>query len=162
MSNATCQVNCIEPEPDSDPECDRSGFTGLLATSVGIGIGIGIGVGLGLGLENRGEELVGIRADAARALGGILDDHLLVRFDAEERRKIARRPDGSSPLNVSGPRFEHLWPKDDFQTTPEAERSIAWTNWPMFTLGLVIRGHRDEEIQRILGGNVLRVIRANA
>jgi hypothetical protein len=54
-----------------------------------------------------------------------------------------------------------LWPRDDFQTTPEAERSIAWTNWPLFTLGLVMRGHRDEDIRKILGGNVLRVLRAS-
>jgi membrane dipeptidase len=84
------------------------------------------------------------------------------RFDVEERRKIAKRPDGSMPLNAAGPRWEHLWPQDNFKTTAEAERSIAWTNWPLFTLGLVMRGHRDEDIQKILGGNVLRVIRANA
>lgn len=84
------------------------------------------------------------------------------RFDAEERKKIAKRPDGTSPLNAAGPKFEHLWPKDNFQATPEAERSLAWTNWPIFTLGLVMRGHRDEDIQRILGGNVLRVLRANS
>jgi membrane dipeptidase len=84
------------------------------------------------------------------------------RFDAEERRKIPKRPDGSSPVNAAGPRWEHLWPRDDFQTTPEAERSLAWTNWPLFTLGLVMRGHRDDDVQKILGGNVLRVLRANA
>jgi membrane dipeptidase len=37
---------------------------------------------------------------------------------------------------------------------------MAWTNWPMFTVGLVQRGHRDDDIQKILGGNVLRVARA--
>ena len=83
------------------------------------------------------------------------------RFDAEERKKIVKRPDGTSPLSASGPKFEHLWPRDNFQSTPDAERSLAWTNWPLFTLGLVMRGHRDEDIQKILGGNVLRVLRAN-
>lgn len=89
------------------------------------------------------------------------DTSYVSRFDADERRKVKKRTDGSSPLGVAGPRWEHLWPRDDFETTPEAERSVAWTNWPLFTLGLVMRGHRDEDIQKILGQNVLRVVRAN-
>jgi membrane dipeptidase len=39
--------------------------------------------------------------------------------------------------------------------------SLAWSNWPLFTVGLVQRGHSDETIQKILGGNMLRVLRAN-
>lgn len=84
------------------------------------------------------------------------------RFDKEERAKIQRRPDGSSPLGGAGDRWEHLWPKDDYQTTPQAEQSIAWTNWPLFTLGMIMRGHSDDTIRKVLGGNVLRVLRANA
>ena len=38
--------------------------------------------------------------------------------------------------------------------------SLAWTNWPVFTVGLVQRGYSDEDIQKILGGNMLRVARA--
>jgi len=37
--------------------------------------------------------------------------------------------------------------------------SLAWTNWPLFTVGLVQRGHSDEVIRKILGGNVMRVAR---
>jgi len=83
------------------------------------------------------------------------------RFEKEERARVARRADGSSPLGGGGDRWEHLWPKDDYQTTIEAEQSIAWTNWPLYTLGLVMRGHSDDTIRKILGGNVLRVLRAN-
>lgn len=83
------------------------------------------------------------------------------RFDKEERAKIKRRTDGSSPLGGAGDRWEHLWPKDDFQAGPEAEQSIAWTNWPLFTLGMIQRGHSDDAIRQVLGGNVLRVLRAN-
>ncbi len=83
------------------------------------------------------------------------------RFEKEERAKLKRRPDGTSPLTGSSSRWEHLWPKDDFQTTLEAEQSIAWTNWPLFTLGLIQRGHSDDQIRQILGGNMLRVLRAN-
>jgi len=53
--------------------------------------------------------------------------------------------------------FRSLWPADDFRTTAEMTSSMAWTNWPLFTVGLVQRGHRDEVIRQILGGNVMRV-----
>ena len=39
-------------------------------------------------------------------------------------------------------------------------RTLAWTNWPLFTVGMVQRGHADADIRKILGGNVLRVARA--
>lgn len=55
--------------------------------------------------------------------------------------------------------FRSLWPKDDFVPTAQAAASIAWINWPLFTVGLVQRGYSDEEIRKILGGNVMRVCR---
>ncbi len=46
--------------------------------------------------------------------------------------------------------------------TDEASRgSLAWTNWPLYTVGLVQRGYSDQDIARILGGNLLRVLDAN-
>ena len=84
------------------------------------------------------------------------------RFEKEERLKIQRRSDGSSPLSGPADRWEHLWPKDDYQTTPQAEQSIAWTNWPLFTLGMIQRGHSDDTIRQVLGENMLRVLEANA
>ena len=84
------------------------------------------------------------------------------RFEKEERAKIPKRADGSSPFGRGGgDRWEHLWPKDNFETTPEMDQSIAWTNWPLFTLGMVMRGHSDEAIRLVLGGNVMRVLQAN-
>lgn len=38
--------------------------------------------------------------------------------------------------------------------------SLAWTNWPLITVGLVQRGYTDDAIRKIVGGNVLRVARA--
>lgn len=38
--------------------------------------------------------------------------------------------------------------------------SLAWTNWPLFTVGLVKMGLSDEDIGKILGGNLRRVLRA--
>ena len=39
------------------------------------------------------------------------------------------------------------------------QQSLAWTNWPLFTVGLVQRGYGEEDIRKILGGNILRVAR---
>lgn len=36
-------------------------------------------------------------------------------------------------------------------------RSLLWTNWPLFTVGLVQRGYSDDDIAKIIGGNFLRV-----
>jgi len=61
-------------------------------------------------------------------------------------------------------RWEALWPPDDPLKAPEwrqphQEQSLAWTNWPLFTVGLVQRGHSDEDIVNIVGGNIVRVAR---
>jgi len=62
------------------------------------------------------------------------------------------------------PRFESFWPADDPQYAPEWRHdhqrlSLDWINWPMFTVGLVQRGYADADIQKIIGGNMLRVAR---
>jgi len=56
-----------------------------------------------------------------------------------------------------------LWPKrpDGFVPRPEQRRSMAWTNWPLFAVGMAQRGLADDQIRAILGENVLRVARAN-
>ena len=72
--------------------------------------------------------------------------------DAESRKVPPRRP--------SRTRFAALWSEDDFVETPAMTRSLAWTNWPLFTVGMVQKGYSDETIRKILGGNVLRVCRA--
>lgn len=69
-----------------------------------------------------------------------------------ENKKVPPRP-------KSRTRWEALWPAEAFVTTPEARDSIAWTNWPLFTVGLVQRGFSDDDIQKIIGGNMLRVAR---
>lgn len=55
--------------------------------------------------------------------------------------------------------FRMLWPKDEYVTNSDAAKSIAWTNWPLFTVGLVQRGYSDDDIRKIIGGNVMRVAR---
>jgi len=43
---------------------------------------------------------------------------------------------------------------------PNRKRSLTWTNFPFITVGLVARGFSDEAIQKIMGGNFLRVLKA--
>lgn len=61
--------------------------------------------------------------------------------------------------------WENLWPDGTvlggpLWKKPEQTKSLAWTNYPLFTVGLVQRGYSEEEIRKILGGNVLRVAKA--
>ena len=67
--------------------------------------------------------------------------------------------DGCPDFPVYRPIWEQFWMPPG---VPEAERSkewsVNWLNWPMYTVGLVQRGFSDEEIQKIIGGNVRRVI----
>ncbi len=69
---------------------------------------------------------------------------------AAESRKVPRRP-------KTRPEFRSLWPQDDFKTTAAMTDSMAWTNWPLFTVGMVQRGYSDDRIRQVLGGNVMRV-----
>lgn len=104
-------------------------------------------------------------------LGRFLDhlDHVVKKFGSEHvaiGTDIAYSSQNSAAQQKLVPRgpkrrpeFRSLWPADDYRTTPEARASLAWTNWPLFTVGLVQRGYRDEQIRQILGENVLRVAR---
>ena len=56
--------------------------------------------------------------------------------------------------------WEALWPEDTYVETREMERSMAWTNWPLFTVGMVQMGYSDMVIQKILAGNIMRVAKA--
>lgn len=56
-------------------------------------------------------------------------------------------------------RFEALWPEGALGGNWPRAASLDWTNWPLFTVGLVQRGHSDEVIRKVLGENVLRVCR---
>ena len=56
--------------------------------------------------------------------------------------------------------WESFWCPTKEEKIPVSEEqfnSMAWGNWPLFTVGLVQRGFTDDEIRKIIGGNVLRV-----
>jgi len=64
------------------------------------------------------------------------------------------------PRKKARNRFASLWPKETLTASDSARESISWTNWPLFTVGLVQRGYRDEDVKKIIGGNVMRVAKA--
>lgn len=92
-------------------------------------------------------------------------DHVAIGTDVayRSRNEEAENKKIKGPgRGATEPRWGHLWPKDDTKLSPDGvPESLAWTNWPMFTVGLVQRGHSDDVIRKILGENVLRVWRAN-
>lgn len=75
------------------------------------------------------------------------------RANAAEARKIPAR-------RRTRVRFEYFWPPESRENVGQRRPSLDWTNWPLFTVGLVQRGYSDTDIQKIIGGNVLRVARA--
>ena len=88
-------------------------------------------------------------------------DHVAIGTDVA----YSSRPNGNNsiklpPRRKSRTRFAALWPKETLTATESARESIAWTNWPLFTVGLVQRGYRDEDVKKIIGGNVMRVAKA--
>ncbi len=60
-------------------------------------------------------------------------------------------------------RWRWLWQPGPTGSVPEykdeAYQTVAWTNWPCITVGLVQRGFSDDDIRKIIGENVLRVAR---
>jgi len=74
------------------------------------------------------------------------------------------------PEGISGyetPRFSAQWwgnwNEQNHPLPPSDEAaagSLAWTNWPLYTVGLVTRGYSDSDIEKIVGGNLMRVLDA--
>jgi membrane dipeptidase len=91
-------------------------------------------------------------------------DHVGIGTDVGHA-SLVRPADVKLPAQRPGRvRWEALWPPGSYNTgakDPRAAASTAWTNWPLFTVGLVQRGYSDADIQKIIGGNMLRVLAAN-
>jgi membrane dipeptidase len=90
-------------------------------------------------------------------------DHVAIGTDTSY---VTPWPDGlkgPAKTSYSGQWWGSWDPHRDHQSRPVGARdaSLFWTNWPLFTVGLVQRGYRDDDIRKILGGNLLRVLRAN-
>ncbi len=98
------------------------------------------------------------------AIKTIGEDHVAIGTDTNYvppyGEDIKPRPHG---------RFSEKWwgawwqQKRHASTGSEDHRygSLAWTNWPLITVGMVMRGYKEETIRKILGLNLLRVMKAN-
>jgi len=127
--------------------CDTGGLVGICSVSSFLGGAGHIGTFLDhidYVAKKFGVEHVAIGTDTAYES----------RNATAERARIPKRADDRRSV----PRWEALWPEGSL--AGRDDRSLAWTNWPLFTVGLVQRGYTDDAIQKILGGNVLRVARA--
>ena len=87
-------------------------------------------------------------------------EHVAIGTDvAYTSRNMAAESKKVPKTGATRPRWESFWPPGslDFGGEP---LSLAWTNWPLFTVGMVQRGYSDDDIRKVLGGNVMRVARA--
>jgi len=87
-------------------------------------------------------------------------DHVAIATDQGYRSRAAgaeygRIPKRQRPWTAE---WEGLWPVP-LASEPASEATMAWTNWPLFTVGLVKRGYSDRDIQKIIGGNALRMVK---
>lgn len=79
------------------------------------------------------------------------------KYNDEENKIVSEGVEKTASRN----RWAALWPEETpFILNPNMQKSMAWTNWPLFTVGLVQMGYSDEDIQKIIGLNALRVARA--
>ena len=107
----------------------------------------------------------------SRDINAFLDhiDYVARKFGADHVAIGTDNGISLAPVDLSGlslppgrPIWEQYWRDREKDLsceglTEEDSLTLAWTNWPLFTVGLVQRGYSDEEIKKIIGGNVLRV-----
>jgi membrane dipeptidase len=92
-------------------------------------------------------------------------DHVTIGTDRAYVSPTTERENSKIPgRGRQRTRWEALWQPNDAIYDPEWQQerqtqSLAWTNWPVFTIGLVQRGYSDADIKQIVGGNMLRVMR---
>lgn len=75
-------------------------------------------------------------------------------YETEQRKVTAKRASRRG-------RYEAFWPDGSPSKTYPGSVTISWTNWPLFTVGLLMRGYQEADVQKIIGGNMLRVCREN-
>lgn len=90
------------------------------------------------------------------------DEHVAVGTDVAHMSQYAAaaaRDVVDGGLKQRRDRYESLWPDGARGGDWPESDTLVWTNWPLLTVGLVQRGYSDESIEKIIGGNVLRVCR---
>jgi membrane dipeptidase len=88
-------------------------------------------------------------------------DHVAIGTDvAYTSRNSSAESKKAGSRARSRRQWRSLWPAGSLIPKPHASLTMSWTNWPLFTIGMVQMGYSDEEIRKIIGGNVMRVCRA--
>jgi len=90
-------------------------------------------------------------------------DHIAIGTDRAYLSELESDAIYSDYQWFSPKQFSDFWPENDSLFDPhwghrKMHESLEWTNFPLFTVGLVQRGHSDEAIRKIIGGTVLRVL----
>jgi len=94
-------------------------------------------------------------------------EHVAIGTDLSAHSRANDQQNARMPkLPGRRPRWEGYWRSDDPLISdpkwwePKLVQSMAWTNFPLFTVGMLQRGYAEKDIHAILGGNVLRVAKA--
>lgn len=152
-SHATCTAlhEHIRSKPDEVIRaiCDTGGLIGICCIS---------------GFLGRTGDIAAMMDHIDYAVKKFGADHVAIGTDVAYSSRNAAAESAKLPRRArQRVRWEALWPPGSYgsNATRAQTESLAWTNWPLFTVGMVQRGYRDSDIQKILGGNVLRVCRAN-
>ncbi len=92
-------------------------------------------------------------------------EHVAIGTDNTYHGQRPKGVSGYPNARYQGNAFWGNWGRPGGNPVPPSDESsagsLAWTNWPLYTVGLVMRGYSDEDIAKILGQNFLRVLKAN-
>ena len=89
-------------------------------------------------------------------------DHVAIGTDVPYVSSRSAAEQAKMPARKRRARWANFWPPNDPLFDPKWKQprqrlSLAWTNWPLLTVGLAQRGYSDDDVRKIIGGNVLRV-----
>lgn len=91
--------------------------------------------------------------------------HVAIGTDTTYQAKWPEGISGYPNPEFKGNRWWGNWKPENHALSGASDEasqgSLAWTNWPLYTVGLVTRGYSDDDIAAILSGNFLRVLEAN-
>ncbi len=155
-THTTCKALYDHPRGKTDDEiraiADGGGLVGICAIPSFLG-------------ENASVKDLLDHVDYAVNLVG--PDHVAIGTDTgvicpPAPSEVSNTPPSPIPSPYSGDRWFGAWesaPKPS-PASPEGKKSLALTNWPYFTVGLLSRGYSKEDIEKIMGKNFLRVFTA--
>ncbi|MFI4874204.1 MAG: dipeptidase [Blastopirellula sp. JB062] len=142
--------NHIRSKPDEVIRaiCDGDGLIGICWIPAFLGGGGDLSALLDhidYAVKKFGVDHVGVGSDVAH----------VSQHAAAASRDIPKRPRRRK-------RYEAFWPSGALGGHWPRAASLGWTNWPLVTVGLIQRGYKEADIQKILGQNMMRVCRAQA